>query len=214
MIVLRSDRLRDIALDLGNKLNEIMQVINEIHAYNPDNESVNKLIRELRSKSSATYIKGSMNITTKADDIEVIYALTASGYKEAIKDAINYYTNVLMSIKQAMEFTEKLGMSDEYVIIIDSTSIDVVVGYSLPDVSDTAILHLPNIRELTEVPSILSGISGLTADELAKIMKIIDETISAINNNSRNFETIVRLSDINYPEQFRKIEEVIGGSPP
>ncbi|GAB6947349.1 hypothetical protein JCM16161A_14790 [Vulcanisaeta sp. JCM 16161] len=213
MIVLRSDRLRDIALDLGNKLNEIMQIINEIYAYNPDNETINKLIRELRSKSQTTYVRGNSSTTTKVDDVEVIYVLTANGYKEVIRDAINYYTNVLMSIKQVMEFAEKLGIDDDYIVMIDDTSTDVVIGYSLPDMSDTSLLYLPSIRETTEVPSILSGIVGLTADELAKIMKMIDDAISAINNNSRSFETTIKLSDINYPEQFRKIEEAVGGLP-
>ncbi|WP_243678323.1 hypothetical protein [Vulcanisaeta distributa] len=167
MIVLRSDKLRDIVLDLGNRLNEIMQIINEIYAYNPDNELMSKLTRELRGKSSATYVKGDSNITTKVDDIEVIYVLTANGYKEVIRDAINYYTNVLMSIKQVMEFAEKLGVNDEYLVMIDDSSIDVIIGYSLPDMSDTSLLYLPSIKETTEVPSILNGIIGLTADELA-----------------------------------------------
>ena len=212
MIVLRSDKLRDVALDLGNKLNEVMQIINEVYAYSPDNELMNKLLKELRGKSQATYVKGNVNITTKVEDFDVIYVLTANGYKDAIKDAINYYTNVLMSIKQAMEFTEKLGIGDEYVVMIDDTSIDVIIGYSLPDVSNTSLLYLPSIRETVEIPSILGGIIGLTADELAKIMIIINDVISAINSNSRVFETIIKLSDVNYPEEFRKIEEVIGGS--
>ncbi|ADY02009.1 hypothetical protein VMUT_1808 [Vulcanisaeta moutnovskia 768-28] len=211
MIVLRSDRLKDIVLSLGNRLNEILQVISEIYAYSPDNETMNKMIRELRSKSPATLVKGNTNVTTKIDDIEVIYTLTANGYKDAIRDAINYYTNVLMSIKQAMEFTEKLGVNDDYVIIIDDASIDVVIGYSLPDMSETSLLYLPNIRETTEIPSILSSIVGLTADEVARLMKMIDEIISSISNNSRNVETIVKLDNINYPEPFRKIEEEVGG---
>ncbi len=44
-------------------------------------------------------------------------------------------------------------------------------------------------------------------------MKMIDDAISAINSNSRSFETTIKLSDINYPEQFRKLEELIGESP-
>ena len=212
MIVLKSDKLKDVVLDLGNKLNEVMQIINEIYAYNPDNEFMSKLIKELRSKSQATYVKGNANMTTKVEDLEVIYVLTANGYKDAIKDAINYYTNVLMSIKQAMEFTEKLGISDEYVVMIDDSSIDVIIGYSLPDMSSTSLLYLPSIREMIEIPSVLSDIIGLTADELARAMKMIDDAISAINGNSRAFETIIKLSDVNYPEEFRKIEEVIGGS--
>ena len=211
MIVLRNDKLKDVILDLGNKLNEVMQIINEVYAYNPDNELMNKLIKELRSRSQVTYVKGNANITTKVDDLEVTYALTANGYKDIIKDVINYYTNVLMSIKQAMEFTEKLGVSDEYVVMIDDSSIDVIIGYSLPDMSDTSLLYLPNIKEAVEIPSVLGGIIGLTADELAKIMKMIDDAILAINGNSRAFETTIKLSDINYPEQFRKIEEAIGG---
>ena len=211
MIVLRNDKLKDVILDLGNKLNEVMQIINEVYAYNPDNEPMNKLIKELRSRSQVTYVKGNANITTKVDDLEVTYALTANGYKDIIKDIINYYTNVLMSIKQAMEFTEKLGVSDEYVVMIDDSSIDVIIGYSLPDMSDTSLLYLPNIKETVEIPSVLGGIIGLTADELAKIMKMIDDAILAINDNSRAFETTIKLSDINYPEQFRKIEEAIGG---
>ena len=212
MIVLKSDKLKDVILDLGNKLNEVMQIINEIYAYNPDNEFMSKLIKELRSKSQATYVKGNANMAIKVEDLEVIYVLTANGYKDAIKDAINYYTNVLMSIKQAMEFTEKLGISDEYVVMIDDSSIDVIIGYSLPDMSGTSLLYLPSIREMIEIPSILGGIIGLTADELARAMKMIDDAISAINGNSRAFETIIKLSDVNYPEEFRKIEEVIGGS--
>ena len=212
MIVLKSDKLKDVILDLGNKLNEVMQIINEVYAYNPDNELMSKLIKELRSKSQATYVKGNANMTTKVEDLEVIYVLTANGYKDAIKDAINYYTNVLMSIKQAMEFTEKLGISDEYVVMIDDSSIDVIIGYSLPDMSSTSLLYLPSIRETIEIPSVLGGIIGLTADELARAMKMIDDAISAINGNSRAFETIIKLSDVNYPEEFRKIEEVIGGS--
>ncbi|GAB6943915.1 hypothetical protein JCM14467A_06970 [Vulcanisaeta sp. JCM 14467] len=212
MIVLKSDKLRDVILDLGNRLNEVMQIINEIHAYSPDNEFANKLIRELRSKSQAAYVKGNTNITTKFEDVEITYVLTANGYKNAIKDAINYYTDMLMSIKQAVEFAEKLGISDEYTVMIDDSSIDVIIGYSLPDMSNASLLHLPSIKEVTEIPSVLSGVIGLTADELARVMKTVDEAISTIGGSSRTFETIVRLSDINYPEPFRKIEEVIGGS--
>ncbi|WP_252900217.1 hypothetical protein [Vulcanisaeta sp. JCM 14467] len=124
MIVLKSDKLRDVILDLGNRLNEVMQIINEIHAYSPDNEFANKLIRELRSKSQAAYVKGNTNITTKFEDVEITYVLTANGYKNAIKDAINYYTDMLMSIKQAVEFAEKLGISDEYTVMIDDSSIE------------------------------------------------------------------------------------------
>ena len=210
--MLRSDKLRDVVLDLGNKLNEVMQIINEMHAYSPDNELANKLIRELRGKSQAAYVKGNANITTKFEDIEITYVLTANGYKNAIKDAINYYTDMLMSIKQAVEFAEKLGISDEYTVMIDDSSIDVIIGYSLPDMSNASLLHLPSIKEVTEIPSVLSGVIGLTADELARVMKTVDEVISTIGGSSRTFETVVRLSDINYPEPFRKIEEVIGGS--
>ncbi|WP_252900216.1 hypothetical protein [Vulcanisaeta sp. JCM 14467] len=87
-----------------------------------------------------------------------------------------------------------------------------IIGYSLPDMSNASLLHLPSIKEVTEIPSVLSGVIGLTADELARVMKTVDEAISTIGGSSRTFETIVRLSDINYPEPFRKIEEVIGGS--
>ena len=111
-----------------------------------------------------------------------------------------------------MEFTEKLGISDEYVVMIDDSSIDVIIGYSLPDMSGTSLLYLPSIRETIEIPSVLGGIIGLTADELARAMMMIDDAISAISGNSRVFETIIKLNDVNYPEEFRKIEKMIGGS--
>ncbi len=53
----------------------------------------------------------------------------------------------------------------------------------------------------------------MTTDELAKVMIAVDNVISVISSGSRNFETVIRLSDVNYPEPFRKIEELIGGSP-
>lgn len=204
--------MRDLALDLGNRLNEVMQVINEIHAYNPDNESMSKLIRELRSKSSAKYVRGSMNVTVKDGNMEVVYVLSASGYRDAINDVINYFTNILMAIRQVIELTEKLGINDEYVTIIDDSSIDVIIGYPLPDITNTSLLQLPSIEESVEVPSVLSGITGLTADELAKVMIMIDNALSAVGKSSRSFETVVRLDDINYPEPFKKVEELIGGA--
>ncbi len=213
MIVLRSDKLKNTILDLGSRLNEILQVLNEMYAINLDNETVNKLIRELRSKSSsARYTKGGTNVTSKVGDIEVIYVLTASGYKDIIRDAINYYTNVLMAIKQVTEFSEKLGIGDNYTVIIDGSSIDVIIGYSLPDVSDLPLLTLSNIKEMAEIPSVLVGITGLTADELAKVMVTIDKLISSMSTGSNSFETVVKISDINYPEPFKKIEELIGGT--
>lgn len=213
MIVLSSNKLKDIALDLGNKLNEIMQVINEIHAYNPDSEFLNKSIRELRNRYTATYVKGNVNMTMRDGNMEVTYVLTANGYKDAIKNIVDYFADMLMAIKQVMEFTEKLGLSDEYVVMMSDSSIDILIGYSLPDMSNTPLLRLPSIRETAEVPSILGGFAGLTADELAKVMIAVDNVISVISSGSRNFETVIRLSDVNYPEPFRKIEELIGGSP-
>lgn len=212
MIVLSSNKLKDIALDLGNKLNEIMQVINEIHAYNPDSEFLNKSIRELRNRYTATYVKGNVNMTMRDGNMEVTYVLTANGYKDAIKNIVDYFADMLMAIKQVMEFTEKLGLNDEYVVMMSDSSIDILIGYSLPDMSNTPLLRLPSIRETAEVPSILGGFAGLTADELAKVMIAVDNVISVISSGSRNFETVIRLSDVNYPEPFRKIEELIGGS--
>ncbi|MGC8542513.1 MAG: hypothetical protein ACP5NQ_01125 [Vulcanisaeta sp.] len=212
MIVLRSDKLKDIILELGNKLNEILQFINEIHAFNPDNELINKLSKELRGKSAVTSIKGNSNITSKANDLEVIYVLTADGYKNIMRDAINYFTNILMSIKQVIEFTEKLGIVDEYAIFIDDSSVDVIIGFLPPDMSEMPLLHLPSIRESVEIQSVLGNITGLSAEELGSVMKLIDELLSSVKNNLKQIETTIEINNISYPDPFRKIEEEVGGA--
>ncbi|MGC9153283.1 MAG: hypothetical protein ACP5GY_06065 [Vulcanisaeta sp.] len=212
MIVLRSNKLKDIILELGNKLNEILQFINEIHAFNPDNELINKLSKELRGKSAVTSIKGNSNITSKANDLEVIYVLTADGYKNIMRDAINYFTNILMSIKQVIEFTEKLGIVDEYAIFIDDSSVDVIIGFLPPDMSEMPLLHLPSIRESVEIQSVLGNITGLSAEELDSVMKLIDELLSSVKNNLKQIETTIEINNISYPDPFRKIEEEVGGA--
>ena len=212
MIILRSDKLKDIILELGNKLNEILQFINEIHAFNPDNELINKLTKELRGKSAVTSIKGNSNITSKANDLEVIYVLTADGYKNIMRDAINYFTNILMSIKQVIEFTEKLGIVDEYAIFIDDSSVDVIIGFLPPDMSEMPLLHLPSIRESIEIQSVLGNITGLSAEELGSVMKLIDELLSSVKNNLKQIETTIEINNINYPDPFKKIEEEVGGA--
>ncbi len=212
MIILRSDKLKDIILELGNKLNEILQFINEIHAFNPDNELINKLTKELRGKSAVTSIKGNSNITSKANDLEVIYVLTADGYKNIMRDAINYFTNILMSIKQVIEFMEKLGIVDEYAIFIDDSSVDVIIGFLPPDMSEMPLLHLPSIRESVEIQSVLGNITGLSAEELGSVMKLIDELLSSVKNNLKQIETTIEINNINYPDPFKKIEEEVGGA--
>jgi len=212
LIILRSDKLKDIILELGNKLNEILQFINEIHAFNPDNELINKLTKELRGKSAVTSIKGNSNITSKANDLEVIYVLTADGYKNIMRDAINYFTNILMSIKQVIEFMEKLGIVDEYAIFIDDSSVDVIIGFLPPDMSEMPLLHLPSIRESVEIQSVLGNITGLSAEELGSVMKLIDELLSSVKNNLKQIETTIEINNINYPDPFKKIEEEVGGA--
>jgi len=67
--VLTNNRLRDVVLELGNEINDTLQLINDIHAYNPDNDLMNRLLKELRGKSTASLTKGNPQITTKAGDL-------------------------------------------------------------------------------------------------------------------------------------------------
>ncbi|GGI68747.1 hypothetical protein GCM10007112_02200 [Vulcanisaeta souniana JCM 11219] len=211
MIVLRSSKLMDIVAEFGNKLNEVLRTIEENHAYNPDNDLMNRIIRELRSKGAATLVKGNASIVSKVNGIEVTFVLTADGYKNIMRDIVNYYTNILMSIKQVLELTNKLGVSDEYTVIISDSAIDILIGYSLPDLSETPLLSIPSVKETIEIPSVLSNVTKMTADEVAKIMVQIDNVISSLGNISSRIETVIKLDDIEYPEPFKVIEKKVGG---
>ncbi|BDR91992.1 hypothetical protein Vsou_10850 [Vulcanisaeta souniana JCM 11219] len=201
----------DIVAEFGNKLNEVLRTIEENHAYNPDNDLMNRIIRELRSKGAATLVKGNASIVSKVNGIEVTFVLTADGYKNIMRDIVNYYTNILMSIKQVLELTNKLGVSDEYTVIISDSAIDILIGYSLPDLSETPLLSIPSVKETIEIPSVLSNVTKMTADEVAKIMVQIDNVISSLGNISSRIETVIKLDDIEYPEPFKVIEKKVGG---
>ncbi|WP_229709715.1 hypothetical protein [Vulcanisaeta souniana] len=209
--MLRSSKLMDIVAEFGNKLNEVLRTIEENHAYNPDNDLMNRIIRELRSKGAATLVKGNASIVSKVNGIEVTFVLTADGYKNIMRDIVNYYTNILMSIKQVLELTNKLGVSDEYTVIISDSAIDILIGYSLPDLSETPLLSIPSVKETIEIPSVLSNVTKMTADEVAKIMVQIDNVISSLGNISSRIETVIKLDDIEYPEPFKVIEKKVGG---
>lgn len=200
----------DVVTEFGNKLNEMLQVIEENHAYNPDNDLINRIIRELRNKGAATLVKGNASITSKVNGMEVTYVLTADGYKNIMRDIVNYYTNILISIKQVLELTNKLGVSDEYTVIISDSAIDVLIGYSLPDLSGTSLLSLPNVKETIEVPSVLNNINKMSADEYAKIMGLVDNLFSSLGNTSKRIETVVKLDSIEYPEPFKVLEKKVG----
>lgn len=211
-MVLRNDRLREVALELGNWINEVLQLINGIHAYSPDKDLVNRLARDLRDSSKTSFTRGNPVITSKVGSIEVVYVLTASGYRDVMLEVINYYTNLLMAIKHVMEVAEKLGINNDYTVFIDGSSIDVVIGYSIQDVSRTPLFELSSLRESIAIESVLGSVAGLRADELADVMNALDNAISAVSNNSLRLETVIKLDNINYPSPFRDLESKLGGA--
>ncbi|MCG2879784.1 MAG: hypothetical protein L7H00_01075 [Vulcanisaeta sp.] len=211
-MVLRNDRLREVALELGNWINEVLQLINGIHAYSPDKDLVNRLARDLRDSSKTSFTRGNPVITSKVGSIEVVYVLTASGYRDVMLEVINYYTNLLMAIKHVMEVAEKLGVDNDYTVFIDSSSIDVIIGYSIQDVSRTPLFELSSLRESIAIESVLGSVAGLRADELADVMNALDNAISAVSNNSLRLETVIKLDNINYPSPFRDLESKLGGA--
>ena len=211
-MVLRNDRLREVALELGNWINEVLQLINGIHAYSPDKDLVNRLARDLRDSSKTSFTRGNPVITSKVGSIEVVYVLTASGYRDVMLEVINYYTNLLMAIKHVMEVAEKLGIDNDYTVFIDGSSIDVVIGYSIQDVSRTPLFELSSLRESIAIESVLGSVAGLRADELADVMNALDNAISAVSNNSLRLETVIKLDNINYPSPFRDLESKLGGA--
>jgi hypothetical protein len=209
--VLTNNRLRDVVLELGNEINDTLQLINDIHAYNPDNDLMNRLLKELRGKSTASLTKGNPQITTKAGGLEIIYAVTANGYRDVMKEAINYYTNALMAIMQVMEIMAKLGVDDDYVVFMDGSTIDVVVGYSMQDLPRSPLLQIPNLKEKVAIESLLGSITGLRADEIAGLINAIDNAILTINNNSLHVESAIKLDSIEYPSPFKELESRLGG---
>ncbi|MFP3216046.1 MAG: hypothetical protein RXP99_01995 [Vulcanisaeta sp.] len=211
-MVLRNDRLREVALELGNWINEVLQLINGIHAYSPDKDLVNRLARDLRDSSKTSFTRGNPVITSKVGGIEVVYVLTASGYRDVMLEVINYYTNLLMAIKHVMEVAEKLGINNDYTVFIDGSSIDVVIGYSILDVSRTPLFELSSLRESIAIESVLGSVAGLRADELADVINALDNAISAVSNNSLRLETVIKLDNINYPSPFRDLESKLGGA--
>jgi len=212
LIILRNNRLREIDLELGNWINEALQLINEIHAYNLDKDLVNRLARDLRDRSKTLFTRGNPVITSKVGNIEVIYVLTASGYRDIMLEVINYYTNLLMAIKHVMETAEKLGVNNNYTVFIDSSSIDVVIGYSIQDMSEIPLFKLSSLRESIAIESVLGSVAGLRIDELADVVNAVNDAISAISSNSLRLETVIKLGDINYPSPFRELESKLGGA--
>ncbi|MFB6470367.1 MAG: hypothetical protein TU36_003925 [Vulcanisaeta sp. AZ3] len=210
MIILAGNKLREIALELSNKLNEMLQAINRIYAYNPKEEALSNIVKDLRGKTRATLARGNAQIISRVGGLEVTYVTSAYGYREALRDLINYYTNVLMAIKQAIELLDKLGVTDDCVVVIDETSVDVIIGYSLPDTSEILLLELPSITERANVKSVLSEfVAGLTADEYAKVIKKLDEAMSVMNSEAYVIDRIVKLENINYPKQFVELESKV-----
>nr|KJR71620.1 MAG: hypothetical protein TU36_06930 [Vulcanisaeta sp. AZ3] len=210
MIILAGNKLREIALELGNKLNEMLQVINRIYAYNPKEEALSNVVKDLRGKTRATLARGNAQIISRVGGLEVTYVTSAYGYREALRDLVNYYTNVLMTIKQAIELLDKLGVTDDCVVIIDETSVDVIIGYSLPDTSEILLPELPSITERADVKSVLSEfVAGLTADEYAKVIKKLDEAMSVMSSEADVIDSIVKLENINYPKQFVELESKV-----
>jgi hypothetical protein len=210
LIILAGNKLREIALELSNKLNEMLQAINRIYAYNPKEEALSNIVKDLRGKTRATLARGNAQIISRVGGLEVTYVTSAYGYREALRDLINYYTNVLMAIKQAIELLDKLGVTDDCVVVIDETSVDVIIGYSLPDTSEILLLELPSITERANVKSVLSEfVAGLTADEYAKVIKKLDEAMSVMNSEAYVIDRIVKLENINYPKQFVELESKV-----
>lgn len=210
MIVLTSNNLGGLVQRLGDSLNEYMRELGRVHAYTPDAGVLRELVRGLeRLGGRPVATRGSPVISSRRGNVEVSIVATASGYRDVLGAVINYYTNVLMTLRQVVEYLGKLGVTGDYTIIIGDNGSNVIVGYTLPDMTGTPLLELPSIRTITSLESVLTRVSGLGSEELGAVARAIDSVLAGVR--PMVVDRVVRLDGLEYPVEIRRIRELLGG---
>lgn len=215
MIILKSDDLEKIVTELGNSINEALIRLSNIPLFDVEND-INAVIKELKSKFRDTNIvrgNGLYNMKNKTD-LEVQYVFSAGAYLSVLKDVVNYYTDLLMMLKQVYDIMEKLSIKSGITIIIDKghNTVDLLVGSEMP--STYFLIESPRIIEKEEIPSILDNIKGLSPEEKREISDLIDQFMVNTNKEVIIKETTINVNEYEYPDKIKKAKEILQGDAP
>lgn len=198
-------------MELGDPINKLLERINKTTSIGSDN--INLLTKEIKSKfKDATITKGNGFYNTKTKgDFEVQYVLSASAYLSVLRDIINYYTNLLMMIKQTHDIITMLNIELEAPIIIDKghDTVDILIGPNLPNTQ--FLMEVPWIIEKEEIPTILNEIKGLSPEEKTEISNLLDQYLTELNKGIIMVETTIDVNNYAYPDKIKKAEEVLQG---